>query len=459
MNNYKQSSTAINIILERMRQHGNQPAIFWKDKEYTYSQLNVMIKNWQDRLENEFNIKKREVCGILGDFSPEAIALFYALMLKKCIIVPFTKQISSQVEEFKEISGVQCIFTMEDDDGWSFERYQEVPQAALIRQFRKDRDAPGLVVFTSGSTGKPKGILQDCERVMKKFVVERKGWRMILFLMFDHFGGINTMFSAFAYGGVAVCISDRSCEEVGKMIERSKATLLPTTPTFLNLLIISGIYRQFDLSSIELITYGTEVMPESLLQKIGEVFPNAKLKQTYGLSELGVLRSKSLSDDSPWVKIGGQGFDIKVIDKILWVKSESAMVGYLNAPSPYDDEGWMCTGDQVEIGGDYLKILGRKSEMINVGGQKVFPQEVEAVIAEANNITNVTVFGVPHPLMGQLVHAKVSLNKLETRRELSERLRKFCQKRLTKYKIPVRFIIVSDETQRSARYKKVRVNP
>jgi acyl-CoA synthetase (AMP-forming)/AMP-acid ligase II len=314
-------------------------------------------------------------------------------------------------------------------------------------------------VFTSGSTGKPKGILQDCERVMKKFVVERKGWRMILFLMFDHFGGINTMFSAFAYGGVAVCISDRSCEEVGKMIERSKATLLPTTPTFLNLLIISGIYRQFDLSSIELITYGTEVMPESLLQKIGEVFPNAKLKQTYGLSELGVLRSKSLSDDSPWVKIGGQGFDIKVIDKILWVKSESAMVGYLNAPSPYDDEGWMCTGDQVEIDGDYLKILGRKSEMINVGGQKVFPQEVEAVIAEANNITNVTVFGVPHPLMGQLVHAKVSLNKPEARRELSERLRKFCQKRLTKYKIPVRFIIVSDETQRSARYKKVRVNP
>jgi long-chain acyl-CoA synthetase len=458
MKNHTQSSSSIETILERMRQKGNQPAIFWKEKEYNYFELINMIETWQDELQNDFNIQKGEVCGIISDFSPKTISLFYALMLNNAIIVPFTRQIENQIEEFKEISGVQCMFTIDGDDHSTFERYQDVPQAKLIDRFRDERDAPGLVVFTSGSTGKPKGILQDCERVMKKFVSKRKGWRTILFLMFDHFGGINTMFSAFAYGGVAVCVSDRSAEEVSKMIVRSKATLLPASPTFLNLLIISGIHRQFDLSSIELITYGTEVMSEILLQKIGDIFPKAKLKQTYGLSELGVLRSKSLSNDSSWVKIGGKGFEIKVINGILWVKSEAAMVDYLNAPSPYDEEGWMCTGDQVEINGDYFKILGRKSEMINVGGQKVFPQEVEAVLAIADNITDVTVFGVAHPLMGQLIHAKVSLMKSETRRDLSERLRKFCQKRLTKYKIPVRFIIVSEENQRNARFKKSRSN-
>src|SRR5690606_30667815 len=107
-------------------------------------------------------------------------------------------------------------------------------------------------------------------------------------------------------------------------------------PTFLNFLIASRVYAAHDLSSVELITYGTELMPEATLKQVSEIFPNATLKQTYGLSELGVLRSESRDSGSLWLKVGGSGFETKVVDGILWIRSEANMVGYLNAPSPFD---------------------------------------------------------------------------------------------------------------------------
>jgi len=440
-----------------MRQNATAPAIFWQEKEYSYATLFRMIDDWRERLAT-YRIRQGTVCGILGDYSPQTCTLFFALLEAKAILVPFTRNLEQEMPAFMEIAGVQRLFRFDTADSWTIETFDNVPQNELALSFL-ERRMPGLIVFTSGSTGKPKGILHDCERVMRKFVAERRGWRTVLFLMMDHFGGFNTLLSAFAYGGVAICVPKRTPDAICRTIEQSRATLLPTTPTFLNMLILSGSHRDFDLSSIKLITYGTEVMPQATLQKIKTVFPNARLKQTYGLSELGVLRSKSMSDDSPWVKIGGEGFEVKVVDNVLWVRSEANMVGYLNAPNPFDGDGWMCTGDQVEVRGEYMRILGRQSEVINVGGQKVFPVEVETVLLDAHNVCEVSVFGDPHPLMGQVVHARISLYTLEDSIAVSERLRKFCLQRMARYKVPIRFSIVSEDEHHSERFKKIRPIP
>lgn len=448
---------AIETVTARMRQNATAPAVFWQGKEYSYATFLQMIDDWLERLAT-YRVRQGTVCGILGDYSPHTCALFFALMEARATLVPFTRNVEREMPAFMEIAGVQRLFRFDAADSWTLETFEDVPQNELVLSFL-ERRMPGLIVFTSGSTGKPKGILHDCERVIRKFVVERRGWRTVLFLMMDHFGGFNTLLSAFAYGGVGICVPKRTPDAICRTIEQSRATLLPTTPTFLNLLIASGSYKDFDLSSIKLITYGTEVMPEVTLQKIKVIFPNARLKQTYGLSELGVLRSKSQSDDSPWVKIGGEGFEVKVADNVLWVRSEANMVGYLNAPNPFDEEGWMCTGDQVEVRGEYMRILGRKSEVINVGGQKVFPVEVETVLLEADNIREVTAYGSSHALMGQVVHARVSLYTPEDPIALSERLRKFCLERMARYKVPIRFTIVSENEQHSERFKKVRRIP
>jgi len=445
---------AIETIMGRMAANGDAPALFWNDQEFSYAEFLELVAVWRDRIAAD-GIGRGTVCGFFGEYSPQVCGLIFALMQVKAILVPFTAAIDNELPEFMEIAGVEVLYRFAPDDSWTLECSPSLPKNDLIVSFL-ERDVPGLVVFTSGSTGKPKGILQDCERVMRKFVASRESWRTVLFLMLDHFGGFNTLLSTFAYGGTAICLPDRGQETVCRVIEASRATLLPTTPTFINLLLASRCYQAFDLSSIRLITYGTEVMPAATLQKLREVFPNARVKQTYGLSELGVLRSKSENDDSVWVKIGGAGFETKIVDNILWVRSEANMVGYLNAPSPFDDEGWMCTGDQVEVRGEYMRILGRKSEMINVGGQKVFPAEVETVLLEAENVREATVVGMPHPVMGHIVTARISLHEPEEPRALTERLRKHCMERMAKYKVPVRFVVVAEDDLRSARFKKTR---
>jgi acyl-CoA synthetase (AMP-forming)/AMP-acid ligase II len=447
---------AITTIIERMRRKETETALYWNERNYSYADFMEMVDAWSIRL-SEYNIGRGTVCGFVAEYSPQVSAFIFALMQAKAILVPFTSAIEHELSEFVDIAGVNVLLKFGSDDNWTVERYDVSTRNQLIVSFM-ERDVPGLIVFTSGSTGKPKGKLQDCERVMRKFMNERQGWRTILFLMLDHFGGFNTLLSTFSYGGTGVCIPDRSPESVCRVIEQSKATLLPTSPTFINLLINSRCYKHFDLSSVKLITYGTEVMPTATLVKVKEIFPNAQIKQTYGLSELGVLRSKSESDDSVWVKIGGDGFETKIIDDILWIRSEANMVGYLNAPNPFDKEGWMCTGDHVELRGEYLRILGRKSEMINVGGQKVFPAEIENVLLEAANIKEATVSGVPHPIMGHVVKARISLEEPEDQLHLAERLRKHCMNRIAKYKVPVKYEIVNEDEQRNARFKKTRIS-
>ncbi|MGM0651038.1 MAG: ANL family adenylate-forming protein [Bacteroidota bacterium] len=445
---------SIHHIYDRFSEFGDKEAIIWHNKAFSYADLMSLTNQWLTRFK-DYGIKEKQIVAFYGEYSPQIIGLIYALMLNKNILVPFTPAIDNDIDTYSAISGIDHFFRFDKNDTYTHSFIDKYPvKNKLITDFYT-REVPGLIVFTSGSTGKPKGILQDCDNVMKKFITKRQGWRTILFLMMDHFGGFNTLLSVFAYGGTAVCLPDRNPETVCSLIEKSKADLLPTTPTFLNFLMNSNVHKSYDLSSIKMITYGTEVMTDSTLRKIKSIFPNSRIKQTYGLSELGVLRSKSKSDNSVWVKLGGQGFETKIIDNILWIRSQANMVGYLNAPNPIDEDGWMCTGDEVEVKGEYMRILGRKSDMINVGGQKVFPAEVESVLQKDDNVKEASVVGKSHALMGNIVIAKIALKTPEKKAIITTRLRKLCMATLAKYKVPVKFII-EEENLHSNRFKKLR---
>ena len=447
---------AITKFMSNLREQGSCSALHWRSRLFSYADLCILLDEWTDRL-TRLGFTRGTICGVYGDYSPQVCALFFALMEMKAVIVPFTREIEKEAPEFARIAGVQWLIRFSPDDTFCIEEKADAQIPTLVASFCK-REHPGLIVFSSGSTGTPKGILQDCEQVMRKFTVKRQGWRAVLFLLMVPFGGFNTLLSTFAYGGTGVCVEERSPESVCGAIEQASATLLPTTPTFLNFLIVSGVYKNYDLSSIQLITYGTEMMADTTLKKVRETFPNARLKQTYGLSELGVLRSKSESDNSVWVQIGGKGFETKIVDNVLWVRSEANMVGYLNAPSPIDEEGWMCTGDQVEVRDGYMRFLGRNSEIINVGGKKVFPVEVETVLLEAENVSEASVSGLKHPLLGQVVQAHISINQPEEYNVLRERLRGFCLEKLARYKVPMHFVVIDKEEQHSRRFKKNRQN-
>jgi acyl-CoA synthetase (AMP-forming)/AMP-acid ligase II len=153
--------------------------------------------------------------------------------------------------------------------------------------------------------------------------------------------------------------------------------------------------------------------------------------------------------------LGGEGFQTRVVDEILQIKAESAMLGYLNAPSPFTDDGWFNTGDKVEVDGDYFRILGRQSEIINVGGQKVYPAQVESVVQEMPEVAEVSVYGEKNAILGQIVCAAIRLREYRDARQFHRELRQFCRQSLQEFQIPARVRLV-ENAMHGERFKKNR---
>jgi long-chain acyl-CoA synthetase len=444
---------AVDWLLERMSQWRSDPALVWSDQVATYGDILELVGSWQNHLD-QHSVKTGQVVALGGDYTPSACALLLALIDREAIVVPLTEAANVQREDFFRIAQVEVVVSFDEADEWVLQRRDVTASNPLILHLRALNES-GLVLFSSGSTGKSKAALHSFVPLLEKFKVSRHRMCTLTFLLLDHIGGLNTLFYTFSNGGTVVSVSSRDPDSVCQSIERYRVELLPTSPTFLNLLLISEAYKRHDLSSLRLVTYGTEVMPHSTLQRMHQLFPDVRLLQTYGLSELGILRSKSRGSDSLWVKVGGEGFETKVVDGTLWVRAKSAMLGYLNVPSPFDEEGWMNTGDVVEVDGEYIRILGRRSEIINVGGQKVYPAEVESVLLQMDNVKDVVVLGEKNPITGSIVTARVNLFEPEEPSAFRKRVRAFWRGRLAPYKIPVR-VEISDQDQFSARYKRMR---
>jgi acyl-CoA synthetase (AMP-forming)/AMP-acid ligase II len=430
-------------------------AIAFNDRGRTFSYGRVIETTAMfERKLRQVGVGSGDVVVVLGDYSPEIVCLLFALTRNRNVLVPVTRESVIEREVIEQLSEAQWVIDFTGDDP-RFERTATETSNELLAGIRATGDA-GLILFSSGSSGTPKAILHNMRLVTDKFRKQGPPIVAIAFLMLDHFGGINTILSILSGLGTVVTVPDRSVVSICRAIEEQRVEILPTTPSFLGMLVRSDALARFDLSSLKRITYGTEVMPQSTLDRVSRAFPGVTLQQTYGLSEVGVLRSKSRPDGSLWVNIGGDGFQTRVVDGILWIKSDYAMVGYLNAPSLFDADGWFNTQDLVEVDGEWLRILGRDSDLINVAGQKVYPAEVEQMILDLDNIRDVAVYGEAHALLGQVVVARVATIEPETAASLKQRIRTEGAHHVAAFKLPTKVVLAEEGELYSPRLKKVR---
>tara|TARA_Y100001958_G_C21244371_1_gene573568 strand:+ start:1181 stop:2530 length:1350 start_codon:yes stop_codon:yes gene_type:complete len=443
-----------NNFKDIFKSYDSKSAIVWNEDIVTYTSLVKLIEKNKHNLYS-FDIKAGSVIALIGDFSPVTIGLLFSLIELRCIIVPLNRADGQNKRKLYDLAEVDFVINVNEDETISVKSIDTTDKknSFYIRIIKKD--VPGLVLFSSGTSGEPKAAVHDFSKLLKKFYKRKTSLKTLNFLLFDHWGGLNTMFHILSNGGTLISVIDRRPKTVCKLIEHHNIELLPVSPTFLNLLIISKSYKDYDLTSLKIISYGTEPMPKHTLRELNNIFPDVRFIQTYGLIELGVMNSKSKSNDSLWVKVGGEGYETRIVNEILHIKADSAMMGYLNAPSPFTEDGWFITGDKVQQKGEYIKILGRESEIINVGGEKVYPQEVENCILKMKNIKDVIVFGKTNPITGKIVCAKVELNKVEDKKLLIKRVKKFCKKNLEVYKVPVK-IYINDDPKYGSRFKKIR---
>lgn len=451
-------------IIKHIEELGENTFLSDDINTYSYSDLIKQIDIYTVQL-NDFKIHAGKVVAILADYSFFSISLLLSLSNNNNIVVPLTTKNKLELTEKINISGASVVIRIYDgkltiEEIFDLEfNSNKIDPNGLIQQVIESKES-GLILFSSGSTGAPKAMIHNFDRLLSSFSDKKlKPLRMLLFLMFDHVGGVNTLLNCIAMGSHIILPSDRNPLNVSSLIERYKVQILPTTPTFLNMMLMAQVNQHYNLKSLRMITYGTEPMQASLLVKLRQLFPKVKFVQTFGTSETGIANISSRSSGSLEIKFDDANTEIKIVNGELWIRSKTQVLGYLNADmSAFTNDGWFQTGDLIEATNDgYLIIVGRAKEIINVGGEKVHPSEVESIILEIDFVDDCLVYPMSNSITGQSVGLQIVLkNNNGNPNELRKLIRKFCYSRMDRFKTPTKIEFV-DKTNFGERFKKLRL--
>src|SRR6478752_237910 len=217
-------------LFERIVAWGDAPALVWNDTVTSYTELSKLSDVWQDRFEAR-GLASGEVVAIEGSFSPNACAALVALVRMGVIVAPLTPLMRTQREQFLDIAEARLLVEFDEADTPTFHEYDRTVQNAVTKKLIA-RGHPGLIIFSSGSTGKPKAILHDFASLLEKFHKVRQKKTTLTFLLFDHIGGIDTLFNTLASGGTVVTVPNRDPEPVSRAREvpRSYAARVAHVP-------------------------------------------------------------------------------------------------------------------------------------------------------------------------------------------------------------------------------------
>lgn len=303
-----------------------------------------------------------------------------------------------------------------------------------------------LLVRTTGTTGRPKAARHDW-RVLARTVSgtrPRPEQRWLLAYGPHQFAGVQVLLHVVAARATLVAPFPRQPRDGLRALLHDGVTCISATPTYWRFLLAEARGSGVVLPALEQVTLGGEAVPGDLLDELRTAFPGARISQVYASTELGSITSVTdgrpgLASSSLWSPANPEAA-VRVEGGQLWARARAGMLGYAGGTGPSaavrgsvaagaggdgpEDEawdgdradgahsdltadGWLPTGDLVEVVGDRVLFRGRTSEVINVGGVKVHPLPVERRIAAVPGVALARVFGRPNPLTGAIVAAEV----------------------------------------------------
>lgn len=291
-----------------------------------------------------------------------------------------------------------------------------------------------ITFFTSGTTGQPKKVIHTISS-LTRFVRTGDQYKDQIWAYAynpTHMAGVQVFLQAFENINTLVNVFNQSRSDVYQFIDQFQITHISATPTFYRLLLPYD--RSFP--SVKRVTLGGEKSEEHLYKSIRKIFPEAKINNVYASTEAGSLFAAK-----------GDCFQIPeaIRDKFKVEKEEllihKSLLGRSESFKLLED--YYCSGDLIEWIDEkegFFKFKSRKNELINVGGYKVNPSEVENVLLEIEGVQQALVYGKSNSILGNVICADVKLDAGVLFAELD--IRNILKERLQDFKIPRRIKFV-----------------
>jgi acyl-coenzyme A synthetase/AMP-(fatty) acid ligase len=312
-----------------------------------------------------------------------------------------------------------------------------------------------LGIFTSGTSGEPKLALHDWDRIeapASRVPRRLRGGRWLMAFEPTSFAGLQVFLAATASGG-ELLFPEGGLERIPRLMVRRKVDVVSATPTWWRLL-SGGWPPGLARPRLRQATLGGEIVGQDLLDLVRREFRPARITHIYASTEAGsaIVVSDGLAG-FPAAWLSGAGPRLRLREGRLEIRSGAGMIGYAGAPRSSRPRAWYTTPDLAVIRGDRVVILGREDGVLVVGGAKVSPEEVEALVESIDGVAGCLVHGRRNPITGMLLAAEVAPRPGTTLDPVA--IRSWLEGQLPPHKVPRIWRIV-DRIPVSENGKKIR---
>jgi long-chain acyl-CoA synthetase len=380
------------------------------------------------------------------------VLAFFGAQMTGAVVVPVnTRFTEEEVRYVLEDSGAKFTFA----DGAA------LPDGAAAEAEDLGQEDLAAIFYTSGTTGFPKGamtshgnFLTNSENAFRCLSVERSegpGISTLVSVPLFHVTGCNSqLIPVLEFGGrVEILSGPLDLDGFFTAVGENGVNQLVSVPAIYHAVLRHPRFPELDVSRVRWISYGGAPIAESLVHRIMEAFPNARVGNGFGLTETSSLTS-FLPHEEAAEHADSVGFAMPVVDLALdeadpesgvgelLVRGPNVVRGYWNKPEASAEtfvEGWLHTGDLARVDADgLLYIVDRKKDMINRGGENVYSIEVENALAGAPGVGEAAVVAVPDEMMGEKVGAVIVPSagaELDVQAVLAH-----CRSNLADFKVP-----------------------
>lgn len=326
-----------------------------------------------------------------------------------------------------------------------------------------DENRLAEIIFTSGSTGVPKGVMlshlnlrSNTSSIIEYLQLSQRDIVEVV-LPFFYCYGLSLLHTHLKVGGAVVL--NNNFVLLGSVIDnlkKYKCTGFAGVPSHYQILLKkSQTFTKTEFPDLRYVTQAGGKLHNVFIEEFIEIFPEIKFYVMYGQTEatarLSFLPPEFLKSKMGSIGKGIPGVTLKVLNEQnklvevgevgeLVVKGDNVMSGYFKDPDGTNEvlkDGWLYTGDMATIDQDgFIYLTARKKEILKVGGKRVSPKEIEAVILSVSEVLDCTIEGVDDDLLGEAIKATVVLTGAYDKLQMEDKILKCCREKLALYKIP-----------------------